>query len=101
MTYEEALSDTIEVKRQLDEDFQNADFGILANLIDYYIEALEKQIPKKPVERIVDCGFNLPMPIRITVCPVCGVDTPIPRKLKSWELWCPDCGQSLKWSEEE
>lgn len=70
-----------------------AEFKVLA------IEALKKQIPKKPARRTIYAehwqGYYT-----IRVCPVCGVDTPVPRELESWEFWCPDCGQALDWSEE-
>lgn len=62
------------------------------------IKAMEKQIPIKPITRTIDRGFNLPMPTKVTVCPICGVGTPIPRNLEVWESWCPDCGQKLDWS---
>lgn len=62
------------------------------------IEALEKQIPKKPVRRTIYTEY-LQGYYTIRVCPVCGVDTPVPRGLESWEFWCPDCGQALDWSE--
>lgn len=47
------------------------------------IEALEKQIPKKPIDEYH----------RIAYCPACGeliVDT----------YCCPECGQKIDWSEE-
>ena len=61
-------------------------------------EALEKQIPKKPVRRTI-YAEHWQGHYTIRVCPVCGVDTPVPRGLESWEFWCPDCGQALDWSE--
>ena len=49
------------------------------------INALEKQIPKKPKER--DCiGFNT------LVCPVCKGE------LYLYEPYCDNCGQKLDWS---
>ena len=62
------------------------------------ITALEKQIPKKPVRRTIYTEYWQRYDT-IRVCPVCGVDTPVPRELESWEFWCPDCGQALDWSE--
>lgn len=61
-------------------------------------EALEKQIPKKPARRTI-YAEHWREHYTIRVCPVCGVDTPVPRGLESWEFWCPDCGQALDWSE--
>ena len=52
------------------------------------IQALEKQIPKKPKER--DCiGFDT------LVCPVCK------GALYLYEPYCDNCGQKLDWSDEE
>ena len=64
------------------------------------IEALEKQIPKRVVTRTI---YNEYLQMKDTprVCPVCGINTPVPRELSSWELWCPDCGQRLNWRDEE
>lgn len=87
MTYEEALRDTIEVKRQLDEDFQNADFGILANLIDHYIEALEKQIPKRHINWLG----------KMPICPRCHRADYI----KPLESYCKFCGQAIDWNQED
>ena len=60
------------------------------------IKALEKQIPMAAATRTI---FNdyLQAWERIRVCPVCRVDTPVPRALETWEWWCPDCGQRLDW----
>ena len=71
----------------------------IGKAIDMAIEAIEKQIPKKVVTRTLynECWQR---EYTIRVCPVCGVDTPVPRELESWEFWCPDCGQALDWSEE-
>lgn len=52
------------------------------------INALEKQIPKKPKER--DCiGFNT------LVCPECK------KELYLYEPYCDNCGQAIDWSDEE
>ena len=59
-------------------------------------EALDKQIPKKVVTRTLYNEY-WQREYTIRVCPVCGVDTPVPRELESWEFWCPDCGQALNW----
>lgn len=64
------------------------------------IKALEKQVPKKPVTRTIYNKY-LQQKETFRVCPVCGINIPVPRELSSWELWCPDCGQSLDWSDEE
>lgn len=55
---------------------------------DMAINALEKQIAKKPKE--IDCiGFN------VLVCPVCK------EVLYLYEPYCDNCGQAIDWSDEE
>lgn len=63
-------------------------------------KSLEKQIPMAVATHTI---FNdyLQAWERIRVCPVCGVDTPVPRALETWEEWCPDCGQQLNWRDED
>ena len=52
------------------------------------IQALEKQIPKKPKER--DCiGFDT------LACPECKM------ALYLYEPYCDNCGQAIDWSNEE
>jgi hypothetical protein len=63
------------------------------------INALEKQIPKKPIlktksdnstaKRFENCN--------IVVCPLCGGRL----KLKSKGKYCDKCGQALDWSDTE
>ena len=55
-----------------------------AEALDVAIQALEKQIPKKPIDR---CMYK--------ECPICGnVEIEFCKH-------CPDCGQKLDWSDEE
>ena len=61
------------------------------------IEALAKQIPMDVTTHTIYDEY-LQGRKQIRVCPVCGVDTPVPRNLEIWEWWCPDCGQRLNWS---
>lgn len=65
-----------------------------AEFIGMSIDALEKQIQKKPYKRMMK--FDT-----MDVCPICGVDTPNPREIEPWEWFCPDCGQAIDWSVEE
>ena len=52
------------------------------------INAIEKQIPKKPKEK--DCiGFNT------LACPGCEM------ALYLYEPYCDNCGQAIDWSDEE
>lgn len=59
-------------------------YVMLQESIDIAIKALEKQIPKKPIDR---CMYK--------ECPTCGnVEIEFCKH-------CPDCGQQLDWSDEE
>ena len=94
MTYEEA-------KATIMLEYCEADCcGVCENCeLGKAVEALAKQIPMAVATHTI---FNdyLQAWERIRVCPVCGVDTPVPRALEIWEWWCPDCGQRLNWRDE-
>lgn len=53
--------------------------------INFAIEALEKQIPKKPPNQ------------DRTVCPSCNSKA---RYGMPYEYFCPHCGQAIDWSDE-
>ena len=55
--------------------------------IDAAVEALEKQIPKKP-----DSGYGIFYSEDARFCPVCGDPNP--------NTYCGTCGQRLDWSDE-
>lgn len=55
--------------------------------IDAAVEALEKQIPKKP-----DGGYDIFYGEDAKLCPVCGDPRP--------DTYCGTCGQRLDWSDE-
>lgn len=60
------------------------------------IEALEKQIPKKPIKqkmKIKDCIDQIRF-FEKTVCPSCGKGMHC-----DWKF-CFECGQDIDWSEE-
>ena len=67
--------------------------------IDMAIEALEKQIPKKPTKLthkiLIDAGW-------IYACPnceaACGENKYHP-EVTDDEMYCPSCGQAIDWSE--
>lgn len=60
---------------------------------DAAIEALNKQIPKKPVSKYkYRDGEN--------VCPSCETENRC-RIVMSWEKFCPDCGQAIDWEAEK
>ena len=92
MTNEEAIKELKEDRALYESDIVEAGDGTpegdLMLAIDMAIEALEKQIPRKPVEQ--------------GDCPTCGryvgyLDT------ITWELpkYCVECGQALDWGEEK
>ena len=55
------------------------------------IDALKKQEQKKPIEEHRNAGFEY----WVNVCPTCG------EVLSDCPKYCPECGQSLCWEEEE
>lgn len=61
------------------------------------IEALEKQIPKKPIYE--DTG-NIYGAFKRT-CSNCGDVCMISKRAKPFEHYCRYCGQKLDWSDEE
>ena len=95
MTYEEAKATILLEYCGADscEDCDNCALGKA-------VEALAKQIPM-PVATHTIFNDYLQAKVRIRVCPVCGVDTPVPRALETWEEWCPDCGQRLNWRDKD
>lgn len=68
--------------------YSQGNFGEQKEAFSVAINALEKQMQKKPKER--DCiGFNT------LVCPVCK------GALYLYEPYCDNCGQAIDWSDEE
>lgn len=70
-----------------------------AEALDVAIQALEKQIPKKPIRHTAWEDFK---------CPACGsteirpYDTEYREYDKDCKFeYCSDCGQKLDWSDEE
>lgn len=66
---------------------------VLCNAVDVAIQALEKQIPKKPIkseEQVVRY-------VNTYCCPVCRLGITGTNIAK----WCYHCGQRLDWSDEE
>ena len=61
------------------------------------IEALEKQIPKKPKYEDVD---NIYGAIKRT-CTACGDVCMVSKGAKPYEHYCRQCGQALDWSDTE
>lgn len=88
MTYEKALAYFTRRKTQfgLSDNIQRAE--------DLAIEALEKQIPKKPLN-IEETKYKVSYK-----CPVCGTVHVNEWCGTNWKLpFCSICGQALDWSE--
>lgn len=62
---------------------------LITKALDMAVEALEKQIPKKPDYEDYDAK-----------CPVCGHE--FENNVNDWGCsFCQGCGQKLDWSDEE
>ena len=63
------------------------------------IQALEKQIPKKPIMK----QYFKDMEEKYLCCPTCGeiLTDRIPGDNKTFYFHCMNCGQKLDWSDEE
>ena len=83
MTYEEALQLLRESKKYW------ARIHPIYKAHDVAIEALEKQIPKKPL--LVPDGKSK---IHTFKCPTCD------QAMYRVRMFCDDCGQALDWSDE-
>lgn len=58
------------------------------------IDALERQIPKKPLKQFSDMGD---IPYLAYKCPTCGS----PEELYEGQKFCGECGKHIDWSDEE
>ena len=59
--------------------------GYFQDVCKTAIEALEKQIPKKPVKHRKSYAV-------FHTCAICG------ENVVDYEIYCPECGQALDWS---
>lgn len=89
MMYEEALREVLHQVYRNTDDFE---MRISKDCYKLIIEALEKQIPKKPIfesEQTSPFGVD-----DVPYCPSCRCDLP--------EVsYCEKCGQALDWSDTE
>lgn len=92
-TNEDAYSDCQLVAGSINDEksFQGADFGLVMYYINNILEALEKQIPKKPVTYGEIKNY--------ADCPMCG--NTVRGINKPFGEFCSKCGQKLDWSEAE
>ena len=70
-----------------------------AEALDIAIQALEKQIPKKPIMK----QYFEDLEDEYLCCPTCGeiLTDRIPADNKTFYFHCMNCGQKLDWSDEE
>lgn len=92
MTYKKALND---LKRQVEHFENGTEFSYSLPPLKVAIKALEKQIPKKPIDdRYPWC-----------ICPVCGGSIylkNVQEHIQCQETtYCEHCGQALDWSDTE
>ena len=90
MTYEETLMPLIAYIRM----HKGQEYIQIKMEEDEWADALEKQIPKKHIEEIVDTGLDLQIPHKIYLCPRCK------KVVKRFEGYCHECWQRIKWREE-
>ena len=89
MMYEEALREVLHQVYRNTDDFE---MRISKDCYKLIIEALEKQIPKKPIfesEQTSPFGVD-----DVPYCPSCRCDLPEVN-------YCEKCGQALDWSDTE
>lgn len=96
MTENEAIKELKEDVSLYDNEISRLDTSIgtpdrnLIDALEMAIQALEKQIPKKPL-CIANLGYTA-----LWLCPVCER-----RIIRSDLKYCHQCGQKLNWSDEE
>lgn len=92
MTPEEAIK---ELKYQEKMRSKGIDYRVNNLVIYEAISALEKQIPKKPIENRYPWA----------ICPICGgsvyLENVQEHIMNQEKTHCEHCGQALDWSEEE
>lgn len=98
MTREEAIS---QIKWYFEEDDGMSAEGITKEAVSMAIEALEKQIPKKPNTTVTD-EYDENKFIRVKIieckCPRCDQKFFFSAPL-SFDMYCRHCGQALDWNE--
>lgn len=73
-----------------DESFQKADTGILLSNLYDVVKVLEKQVPKRPIERFDGNEW-------LIACPSCK-KYPFSMDEYEWSRkFCGCCGQAIKW----
>ena len=65
------------------------------NALEYAAKIVEKEIPKKPIEKHIENGDQTQV---LDVCPICG--SPYIDKDEGGD-YCPGCGQKILWEEKK
>ena len=66
--------------------------------VEIAVEALEKQIPKKPYTNVIHYPYT--SDLTTVQCPNCKRRLRTRRTLAKGDRFCPDCGQAIDWEEE-
>lgn len=90
MTNKEAIQGLLNVKVQMAEE------SPFTKAVDLSVEALEKQIPQKPILQ-ADGYYDGELVYDTWLCPNC--DTAYEVDIEKHK-YCPNCGQAIDWSEE-
>ena len=79
--------------------YSQGNFGEQKKAFRFAINALEKQIPKKPIMK----PYYEDIEEEYLCCPTCGeiLTDRIPLDNKDFYFHCLNCGQKLDWSDEE
>ena len=86
MTNEQAIAMISHIKEYIVDNQGDQEYG---GALDMAIEALEKQIPKKP-------KYGRQGPDDYVICPQCGF-----LGLDEFQPCCGECGQHIDWPEQE
>lgn len=103
---EKEITDKIDVKESI-KMFQNLIFVENHKIAENHcrklaIEALEKQIPQKPITETVNRGISVSGEYDIDfnyLCPNCNTVVGDYETGDAFYKFCPDCGHALDWSE--
>ena len=89
-----------EAKVILESEYKfHGECSVFGEALTMAINALEKQIPKKP-EYEADGYADGELVYDYAKCPICGHD--FEYGINDWGCeYCSDCGQKLDWSDEE
>lgn len=101
MTESEAI-ETIQFDLEIGGEIQSQ---VMHDTIDVAMQALEKQIPKKP-NKTIDSSWGIKKEVH--TCPVCDCDlteayfiAPQESKIKEKIAYCEACGQAINWGDVE